>query len=428
MTRIVLFLLLFGVIGSVFPQNKKQKELENRKKALLEQIKEMSALRTKQAQERKSVITQIQEINEKINARTELIKLIHQQANFLNSQIQENTKNIASLEKELSTLKKEYADVIRQSYKNRTGRSQVLFLLSSENFWQGYKRLKYIQQYSAHRKKKSEEIQLKNKKLQQINDTLLTQQQQKAQVLQENRHEQEVLATEKKQQEALVASIKKKESQYEAEIRKKQAQANQIDKEIDRLIRLAIAEANAKAKKLAREKAAKDKATGEKASSATSASTSEKDEANVFALTPEGKTISTNFEANKGKLIWPVSRGYKSQGFGTYADPVYPQVQHNNSGISIVTQKGEDARSVFDGEVSAIIAVPGGNKAVQIRHGNFITIYYNLTEVYVSKGQQVQAKTPLGKIFTDGEGKTEMKFFVYKNTTKLNPEHWIQRM
>ena len=96
--------------------------------------------------------------------------------------------------------------------------------------------------------------------------------------------------------------------------------------------------------------------------------------------------------------------------------------------VTLFTHKGEDARSVFEGEVSAIIAVPGGNKAVQIRHGNFITIYYNLTEVYVSKGQQVQTKTPLGKIFTDSEGKTEMKFFVYKNTTKLNPEHWIQRM
>lgn len=428
MTRIALFLLLFCAFWNVFSQNKKQKELENRKKALLEQIQEMSALRTKQAQERKSVITQIQEINEKINARTELIKLINQQANFLNSQIKENTKNIASLQKELSTLKKEYGEVIRQSYKNRSGRNQIMFILSSESFVQGYKRLKYIQQYSNHRKKKSQEIQLKNEKLQQINDTLTTQQQQKARVLEENKHEQELLSNEKKQQEALVASIKKKESHYEAEIRKKQAQANQIDKEIERLIRIAIAEANAKAKKAAKEKAEKEKAEAGKASTVSSTTSSEKEETHTFSLTPEGKTISANFETNKGKLIWPVARGYKSQGFGMYSDPIYPQVQHNNSGISIVTQKGEDARSVFEGEVSAIIAVPGGNKAVQIRHGNFITIYYNLTEVYVSKGQQVQTKTPLGKIFTDSEGKTEMKFFVYKNTTKLNPEHWIQRM
>ena len=325
MTRIALFLLLFCAFGNVFSQNKKQKELENRKKALLEQIQEMSALRTKQAQERKSVITQIQEINEKINTRTELIKLINQQANFLNSQIKENTKNIASLQKELSTLKKEYGEVIRQSYKNRSGRNQIMFILSSESFVQGYKRLKYIQQYSNHRKKKSQEIQLKNEKLQQINDTLTTQQQQKARVLEENKHEQELLSNEKKQQEALVASIKKKESHYEAEIRKKQAQANQIDKEIERLIRIAIAEANAKAKKAAKEKAEKEKAEAGKASTASSTTSSEKEEPHTFSLTPEGKTISANFETNKGKLIWPVARGYKSQGFGMYSDPIYPQ-------------------------------------------------------------------------------------------------------
>ena len=125
-----------------------------------------------------------------------------------------------------------------------------------------------------------------------------------------------------------MASIKKKESHYEAEIRKKQAQANQIDKEIERLIRIAIAEANAKAKKAAKEKAEKEKAEAGKASTASSTTSSEKEETHTFSLTPEGKTISANFETNKGKLIWPVARGYKSQGFGMYSDPIYPQVQH----------------------------------------------------------------------------------------------------
>ena len=209
-----------------------------------------------------------------------------------------------------------------------------------------------------------------------------------------------------------MASIKKKESEYATEIKKKQAQANKIDREIDRLIRLAIAEANKKVKP-------KSSSTSKTTNTAATSS-------KVFDLTPEGQALSSDFEANKGKLIWPIERGYKSQGFGTYDDPVYPDLKHYNNGVSLMAPRGTDARCVFNGEVSAVISIPGGNKAVQVRHGNFITIYYNLTQVYVSKGQKVSAKTPLGKIFTDSEGRTEMKFFVYKNTNKLNPEHWLR--
>lgn len=394
-------------------QTKQQKELQDRKKVLLEQIKEMSVLRSKQTQARKSVATQIQEINDKIQARTELIRITNQQANLLNQEINGNLRHIDALQKELKQLRKEYAAIIRQSYKNRSSKSQMLFLLSSETFTQGYKRLQYMKQYTEYRKKQSTQIQQKNDELKKINENLVWQRKEKEKILAENKIVQNQLTDEKKQQEILIASIRKKENEYEIQIRKKQAQANAIDKEIERLVRIAIAEANAKTKVEAK---------------TTSTKTSVKKETPTIELTPEGKTISSNFEANKGKLIWPVARGYKSQGFGTYSDPVYPDVKHNNSGVTIVTAENSDARAIFDGEVSAIIAVPGGNKAVQVRHGNFISIYYNLTDVYVNKGQQVYAKSPLGKIFTDSGGKTEMKFFLYKNTTKLNPEYWIHKM
>ncbi|GIZ15721.1 murein hydrolase activator EnvC family protein [Capnocytophaga catalasegens] len=409
-----LILSIFFVWNEDFwAQTKQQKELQDRKKVLLEQIKEMSVLRSKQTQARKSVATQIQEINDKIQARTELIRITNQQANLLNQEINGNLRHIDALQKELKQLRKEYAAIIRQSYKNRSSKSQMLFLLSSETFTQGYKRLQYMKQYTEYRKKQSTQIQQKNDELKKINENLVWQRKEKEKILAENKIVQNQLTDEKKQQEILIASIRKKENEYEIQIRKKQAQANAIDKEIERLVRIAIAEANAKTKVEAK---------------TTSTKTSVKKETPTIELTPEGKTISSNFEANKGKLIWPVARGYKSQGFGTYSDPVYPDVKHNNSGVTIVTAENSDARAIFDGEVSAIIAVPGGNKAVQVRHGNFISIYYNLTDVYVNKGQQVYAKSPLGKIFTDSDGKTEMKFFLYKNTTKLNPEYWIHKM
>ena len=409
MHRLVVFICILSFVGAFAQTSQKQKQLERQKKALLEQIREMSALRSQQAQERKSLATQIEEISEKISARTQLIRVTNHQANLLSQQIKENQDQMANLKKELEVLKKNYAAVIEQSYKTRSPQSRWLLLLASESFAQGYKRLRYLQQYSQYRKKQAQEIQEKNTLIQQLTDSLSLQHNYQRKIVEENKKEQDRLSQERKTQETLVASIKKKESEYADEIKKKQAQANKIDKEIDRLIRLAIAEANKKGK------------------TTTTGTTSGKTSSDkVFDLTPEGQALSSDFEANKGKLIWPIERGYKSQGFGTYDDPVYPDLKHYNNGITLMAPRNSDARCVFNGEVSAIISVPGGNKAVQVRHGNFITIYYNLIQVYVSKGQKVSAKTPLGKIFTDSEGRTEMKFFVYKNTNKLNPEHWLR--
>ena len=409
MYRLVVFICILSFAGAFAQTSQKQKQLERQKKALMEQIREMSALRSQQAQERKSLATQIEEISEKISARTQLIRVTNHQANLLSQQIKENQDQMANLKKELEVLKKNYAAVIEQSYKTRSPQSRWLLLLASESFAQGYKRLRYLQQYSQYRKKQAQEIQEKNTLIQQLTDSLSLQHSYQRKIVEENKKEQDRLSQERKTQETLVASIKKKESEYADEIKKKQAQANKIDKEIDRLIRLAIAEANKKGK------------------TTTTGTTSGKTSSDkVFDLTPEGQALSSDFEANKGKLIWPIERGYKSQGFGTYDDPVYPDLKHYNNGITLMAPRNSDARCVFNGEVSAIISVPGGNKAVQVRHGNFITIYYNLIQVYVSKGQKVSAKTPLGKIFTDSEGRTEMKFFVYKNTNKLNPEHWLR--
>lgn len=412
----ILFFCLLSL--QVFSQSKKQRELENKKKALLEQIKQMSALRNKQANQRKTASYQIQEINEKIEARTELIRVSNEQANLLNQEIIDNQQQIRILQKDLSNLRQEYAAIIRQSYKTRAPKNQLLFLLSSQTFSQGYKRLKYIEQYTAHRKNQTKKIREKNEKLEKINEELKKQRREKERVLLESETAKSQLAKERQQQEFLIELIRKKEKEYEIQIKKKQEQANAIDKEIDRLVRLAIIEANKKAKESKKKLVQKPK---------TDRNTPEAKNITI-ELTDDTKSISDNFQASKGKLIWPVARGYKSQGFGTYSDPVYPDVKHNNSGVTIATSENAQVRAIFQGEVSAIIAVPGGNKAVQIRHGDFISIYYNLSEVFVSKGQQVSEKTPLGKIFTDAEGKTEMKFFLYKNTTKLNPEYWIHKM
>lgn len=406
----LLFFVLFSLGGTA--QNK-QKELEERKKALIEQIKQMSVLRSQQAKQHKSTVLQIEETNEKIQMRSRLIQITQQQANLLSKEIDENEKQLGSLKKDLDFHKSEYVKLIEQSYKSKSSQNRLMFLLSSESFWQGYKRLSYMKQYVDYRKKQVVLIQDKSKRIKEVNQKLVSQHQEKKVVLEENRQEQQTLKGEKKQLEELATTIRKKERDYEKQIREKQKQADAIDREIQRLIRLAIIEANRKE----RERLAKNNKNAKSSS-----------ENAVFMLTPESKKVADSFEANKGNLIWPVVKGYKSQGFGEYSDPVYPSLKHYNNGVTIATEPGAEARVVFEGEVSAIQSIPGSNKVVQVRHGNYITIYYNLTDVYVKKGDKVKARDFLGKIFTDKNGKTEMKFFLYKNTTRLNPEFWIHKM
>ena len=170
--------------------------------------------RSQQAQERQTLSSQIQELSEKIQTRSQLIRITNHQANLLNQQIKENQQQINSLESDLASLKKSYANVIAQSYKTRSRRSQWLYILASEDFAQGYKRLKYIQQYSQYRKNQALEIQEKNQLLKQFNDSLSLQYKYQQQILSENQKEQSKLSQEKKEQELLVASIKKKESDY----------------------------------------------------------------------------------------------------------------------------------------------------------------------------------------------------------------------
>lgn len=414
---VLLLLLPLTLMGQ------RQKDLEQRKKALLEQIKQMSALRQQQSQQHRTTIQQIEAANEKIQMRTRLIQINQQQANMLSKEIANNEKELRTLKKELEYHQGEYAKTIRQSYKSKSAENRLLFILSSESFGQAYKRLTYMKQYVNYRHDQVTQIQTKTEEIRRINDTLVVQRNEKNKVLAEQRREQAILQEEKRELEQLAVNIRQVERNYEAQIREKQKQANAIDKKIQQLIRLAIIEANK------RESSKVNANTGGTAVATTPPAEEDDSTAEVaFVLTPETRRVANSFEANKGNLIWPVVKGYKSQGFGVYYDPVYPELQHYNNGVTIATERDAEARCVFEGEVSAIQSIPGSNKVVQVRHGNYITIYYNLTEVYVKKGDKVRAKEPLGKIFTNSKGKTEMKFFLYKNTTRLNPEFWIHKL
>jgi septal ring factor EnvC (AmiA/AmiB activator) len=280
----------------------------------------------------------------------------------------------------------------------------MLFLLSSSSWLQAYKRLQYMKQYAQFRKEQGLDIQAKTDELTALNQELGRQRKEKEQLIQQNRQVRDQLMAEIQSQKGLLKTIRQNESSYAAEIEAKRREAREIDKQIERLIRSAIAASN-------------------RNSGATNAS------AERFALTPEATIIASNFSANKGRLIWPVEKGVKKQGFGVYQDAVYPGVKHQSNGVIIATDQGARARAVFEGEVIAILAVPGGNKGVQVKHGNYISTYYNLSELYVKKGDKVQAKEELGEIYTNrSNGLTQLKFYLYRDATRLNPEEWIYRL
>nr|WP_299386021.1 peptidoglycan DD-metalloendopeptidase family protein [Allomuricauda sp.] len=400
-----IYLLVFTLLSwnPVFGQTSEQKALEAKRERLQEEIKEINRLLFAEKKEKGNVLDQMEALDKRINVHQELIRVTNQQSNLLNRQINVNIRSISKLREDLKILKEDYAKLIKKSYQNKTQQNRLMFLLSADNFFQAFKRLQYMEQYAKHRKKQGEDIQKKTDQLASLNQELVEQRKVKEQLLAENRQVKAGLFKEIQTQKDLLTSIRQNESRYTAAIEKKRKESRQIDREIEKLIKSAIVSTNRK--------------------SGSSGSRTK------FVLTPEARLVASNFSANKGKLIWPVEKGIKSQGYGVYSDRLYPGIKHRNNGVTIATDKGSKARAIFEGEVIAIFSVPGGSKAVSIKHGNYISTYYNLSNLYVKKGDKVAVKDQLGDIYTNRfDGTTKLKFYLYQDTNRLNPEDWIYQL
>ncbi|HDZ04501.1 hypothetical protein LCGC14_0079070 [marine sediment metagenome] len=402
--RNYLFLLVLVTTVSAFGQTSEQKALEEKREQLQSEIRDINRLLFAEKKEKGNVLDQMEALDKKITVRQQLIRVTNQQSNLLNRQINANIRNIGKLKTELLEVKDEYAKMIQKSYQNKSKQNRLMFLLSSESFFQAFKRLQYMKQYTDYRKEQGAQILAKTEELSRLNSDLNEERKVKEVLLAQNKKAKNQLFGEIQSQKALLGTIRKNESKYASAIDTKKKEARKIDQQIEKLIRSAIAASNKK-------------------SGSTTKNTSK------FVLTPEATIIANNFSANKGKLIWPVEKGIKSQGFGVYADPVYPGIKHQSNGVIIATDEGSKARAIFEGEVIAILAVPGGNKGVQIKHGNFISTYYNLSELYVKKGDKVASKEELGVVYTNrNNGQTRLKFYLYQDTSRLNPEEWVYRL
>ena len=403
--RLLLFLLVLG--AAVYGQQKSaaQKELEERKAALTQEIAQITEWVKEQQQVRGSVVDRIRILDRKQSALENLIALSAREVQFLQRQIDQSSNEITSLEVELRRLKEDYARVIQSAYQKKLEKNKLLFLLSASSFNEARRRMNYLLQYAEYRTIQAKRIEEKQLELQEKEKALQAQLAAQQEKIAENQRQRDELEGDKRVQEQLVAETRKQERKYRAELASREKERKRIDQEIDKLIREAIARAN-------REKA--------------KAKSNSKD---AFVLTPEAKRIAASFEANKGRHLWPVEKGIKSIGYGTYADKLYPSLKHFNNGVTIATASGAKARAIFEGEVMQIMSNRQGIKGVYVRHGDYITMYYNLAEVFVSEGQQLEAKQEIGRIHTDQVDKqTTLKFYLYQNTTRLNPELWVYQL
>lgn len=403
MKRRLVFLALFW-IGIALGQTttKRQQDLEAQRIRLKKEIKQINALLFSSTKTRKNVVTEVEDLQVKMKVREELIKVTNAQVNLLTRKITLNERNISTQRKELEALKADYAKMIQNSYESKSLQNRLMFLFSSENFLQAYKRIQYLKQYTKFRRKQGIAIGEKTQLLHQLNKVLIEEKSKKVSLVNENKAVQNQLKKERENQEKLIQRLKRKEQSLSAQISKKEKESRAIDKEIDRLIKEAIAASNKAAGK-----------SGKKS----------------FELTPEAKLIAANFEANRGRLPWPLEKGVVVQGFGRQQHPVVKTTTIQSNGVTIATAPSAQVRAVFEGVVMSVVTFKGSNPSVLIRHGNYITVYKNLGKLYVKKGDKVKAKQSIGEVFTNKKtGKTEIQFSLFNNVKVLNPKGWIYQM
>ncbi|MBH83421.1 MAG: hypothetical protein CMP70_01935 [Flavobacteriales bacterium] len=408
------FFLLAICSFNTFSNSNDKDALQEKKAKIQKEIKLTNSLLQKAKKEKNQSLTTLNTLNKQIQFRKEIIqaldlevKMASIQIGNLKQHIQEAQHSIAAQQELLDTLKSEYALMIRHAYFNRNAYDRLAFVFSSQSYNQAFKRLRYLQEYSQFRHKQVEEIKLAEQKL---NDELIALKRQKVllivaknektQSLESSQIEVGILDGEQSSQKTLLSKLRIKEKQLKKELQSKQSLADELDKQILKIIEEEI--------RMAKDKASK--------------------KSDVLELTPEEQELSDNFTSNKGKLPWPVERGIIIERFGIQAHPVLKGIETFNNGVKITTEEGAIVRAVFEGTVSRIIDIPGAGKAVILSHGDYFSVYSNLLEVSVKRGQSVLRKEKIGTVLTKTNTKesvTELQ--IWNGSEKMDPSSWLYK-
>jgi septal ring factor EnvC (AmiA/AmiB activator) len=418
--RFFILLSVFFWLGSAV-SGQSLDELRKKKLKTNEQIKQTTKLLEDTKKNQAKTLNKFKILNKQIELRTNLISGINSEVTVISGFIDQNAWLVASLNSDLEDLKKEYAKMIVFAQKNQTSYDKLLFVLSANSFNQAYKRFMYLKHYTEYRQRQAELIEWIRDLIQVKVSRLQLQKAEKEVLLESKKQEAQKLTKEKKQQGQFLTTLQKKQQEFEKKLREQQQIEAQLSREIQRIIEEEVRKAREREKERERKAAASGKASG-KTGGKTSGPLR-------IEMTPEEKLASDKFEQNKRRLPWPVERGVITDHFGVHEHPVLKNIQVKNNGIDISTVPGMKARSIFAGEVSRVFMVTGGNMAVIIRHGKYLTVYSNLVNVLVKQGDKVATKQTIGTIGTDSdeESKTVLKFQIWRENEKMDPEGWIAR-
>lgn len=447
-SKLIWVLLLFiGFSFQNFAQTKNghvsKNDLENKKKKINQEINEINAMLNATKANKKNSLGTLVSLNMKLDKRQELIAAINAEIIQMNKKINLTETDIQHLKSNLEKLKTEYARMIVSAQRQQDAYSRLMFLFSSSNFNQALMRLKYLQQYSVYRKKQAEEIlATQNQLLIKLND-LKESVHQKNVLLGNEEAEKDSLSKEKGEQEVLLTTLQQKEKELKTSLERKKQEGIELQLAIKKLI---AEEIKRKAEEMAKAELAAKKAREEKEKIERAKKTKEKTKETVVVVEPkktsekakektdypelsdEAEALSNDFANNRGKLPWPITKGIICEPYGEHEHPAIKGFMMMNNGVEICSSKGASARAIFDGEVTSVAVSPTGGKLVIIRHGEYLSVYTNLSDVQVKVGEKVKLKQTIGSVLSDeDETKAAMNFQIWKGQKTMDPSGWLYR-
>ncbi|MBA3662848.1 MAG: peptidoglycan DD-metalloendopeptidase family protein [Bacteroidetes bacterium] len=445
---LVLLLCFFAFNNTVFSQSssKSKKDLENKKKRITEEINEINSMLNETKANKRSSLGALVNINMKLEKRQDLINTINAELSELNKEIKTNENKSKILKSNLEKLKGDYARMILFAQRNQDSYGKLMFVFASSSFNQAYSRLKYFQQYSDFRKKQAGEIiNTQGLLLANLNE-LKSQRHEKNVLLGTEEVEKQSLSKEKTEHEQVLTELQQKEKQLKSELEKKKQETVQLQMAIKKLIadeikkKMEEARAKAEADAIASKKAkeAKEKKLKENTKKTktppdnnntnTNITKTKVDAVVIPEMSEEAEALSADFANNRGKLPWPVGKGIICETYGEHEHPAIKGFMISNNGVEICANKGTMVRAVFEGEVTGIAVAPTGGKLVIIKHGEYFSVYSNLDEVHVKKGQKITVKQIIGNVlYNEEDGKNSINFQIWKGQKTMDPSGWLFR-
>ncbi|MBT7881575.1 MAG: peptidoglycan DD-metalloendopeptidase family protein [Flavobacteriaceae bacterium] len=392
----ILFLVSLLGDGILFAQSKE--DLERKRQEITSDINQIEKLIDNSLNKKRALLTNLENLKFKIDLQKKLIMNINNQLNIIIDEIERNNTELNKLLTKQKKVKEDYASMVLKSYKHKSKLNRIIFVFSANNFTQAYKRLQYYKQYIKYKDKQIKQIKLTTTLVDNVLEELDEQKNQKKNLTLANEKIKINLDKEDLMQKDMIVEIRSDEKRFTNQIRIKQKQAQDIDKQIEMI----IAEATAKVK---------NKSLPE------------------FNLTAEAKLISKKFNENKGKLPWPVEKGIVILKYGKQPHPIVRTTTIQSNGVRILTSQNQEVRAIFDGKVYSIIISKNGSHAILVQHGNFFSVYKNLSEIYVKKGETIETKQVIGKLITNkSSGQTILNFSIFKDGVTQNPSVWIYKM